>query len=281
MSILITGASGQLGSEFCKIFSSSIGKTRSELDICDFNKTKKLLNEVKPKILINCAAYTAVDLAEEKKIDCFLINSEAVLNLSKICEEIKCFFVNISSDYVFGQDELRKKPYKETDLPSPVNIYGESKVKGEEFTRICEKHLIIRTCGLFSANSSGPVKGRNFLDTMLCLSKDKSELSIIDDQFCTPSYVPHVAIGIKKLIENNCIGTFNVVNRGFTNWFDFASELFNKAQIKTKTNRIKSKDYKCKAERPKYSVLCTEKTDSVIKLPDWQNAIQDYLSLIM
>lgn len=280
MSILITGSKGQLGSELCKIFSDSMGLNRSTFDICNFEQVKKVLNDLNPKVLINCAAWTAVDLAEDKQEECFHVNSNAVLNLSKICQELNCFFVNISSDYVFGQDKNRSQPYRETDAVGPVSAYGKSKARGEEFAKTCDKHLIIRTCGLFSSNGS-PIKGRNFLDTMLCLSKEKSELSILGDQFCTPSYVPHVAIGIKKLIENNCQGIFNVVNEGHTNWFDFASEFFKQSRIKIKINKIKSEDYKCKAKRPSYSVLDTSKLGLVVSLPPWQEGIRDYLSLIM
>lgn len=276
--ILITGSNGQLGSEFCKTLDNSRGLSRSELDISDFKKTKDILKELRPEVIINCAAWTAVDKAEDQKQDCFLINHEAVVNLTKICKEIDCYFIQISSDYVFGSDLLRNSPYKENEKTGPISVYGHSKVKSEESASAWEKSLIIRTCGLFSSEKNGPVRGRNFLDTMLLISKEKSELSVVDDQFCTPSYVPHVAQGIAELIKNRCTGIFNVTNSGLANWFDFACELFNQSKINIKIKPIKSEQYICKAKRPKYSVLSQEKFNKIYQLPSWQDGIRDYLS---
>jgi dTDP-4-dehydrorhamnose reductase len=229
--------------------------------------------------VINAAAYTQVDRAESDAEACFRVNAEAVETLASICRERDCPLMQISTDHVFGADARVRRPFRETDEPGPVNVYGRSKLAGEQAARKLGKHFIVRTCGLYIDSPSGPHRGRNFVDTMLVLSRERKRLQIVNDQTCTPSYVPHVAAAILRLLECDQFGTFHVTNRGTATWFDFAEELFRQAGIPMALEPISSAQYGAQAPRPPYSVLDTSKfaTLGICDLPEWQDGLRCYL----
>ena len=238
-----------------------------------------VVEKLRPQVVINCAAWTAVDAAESEPEACRLVNADAVGELAAACNAADATLVQISTDYVFGADTSRTVPYTETDATGPVNEYGASKLAGEQAAATADRHLIVRTCGLYSASDYGPVRGRNFADTMLALAAERDELRIVDDQQCTPSFVPHVAVGILRLLDRQATGLFHVVNTGSTTWHGFASELFRAAGGKMTLQRIPSSEYPTPAMRPGYSVLDTKKFSASTSdaLPAWQTGIAEYV----
>ena len=278
--VAITGAAGQLGRELTsRLGSAALPLTRSALDLGNTSQIRDVLLQVKPDVVINAAAYTAVDRAETDRDACFQINATAVESLAQTCEELACPLVQISTDYVFGGDTARREPYAETSSPNPVNVYGQSKLAGEQAAATWRRHIIIRTCGLYSANPSGPQKGRNFADTMLLLGRERPVLRVVDDQLCTPTYVPHFAEMVLSLIAAEEYGLFHATNLGATTWFQFARELFAQAGSSVKLEPITTQEFGAPAPRPGFSVL--KPSPILARLacahPTWQAGIADYL----
>ena len=238
-----------------------------------------MLNELGPSVVINCAAWTAVDAAERDPAGCFAASAGAVAALAAACKAIGAVFVQVSSDYVFGADATRRHPYREDDTPGPLSVYGRSKLAGEIAAEGCPRHLVVRTCGLYSVGPSGPVRGRCFADTMLVLSQERDVLRVVDDQHCTPSYVPHVAEAILALVDRGATGTFNVTNSGATTWHGFASALLVEAGVATPVEPIPSSDYPLPAVRPPYSVLDLARLRAAgVEMPGWREGVREYVS---
>lgn len=278
--IAVVGAAGQLGTALVQqLGNRAIPVTRAMLDVTAGDAVRATIARLRPDVVINCAAWTAVDAAEKDSAGCHAVNVTAVEHLATACSDHGVRFVHISTDYVFGADRTRTRPYRETDTPGPLNAYGASKLAGEEAARICPNHLVIRTCGLYAASPLGPIRGRNFLDTMLVLAATLPEVRVVADQICTPSHVPHVADGILRLLAAGSVGTFHVVNEGQASWYELASELFRRAGITTRVVPIESSAYPSPVERPRYSVLDTSAfaTATRFRLPRWQTGVRDYL----
>jgi dTDP-4-dehydrorhamnose reductase len=278
-SIAVTGSTGQLGGELCRrLGPAAVPLARASLDLARPETFAAILDRLRPQALINCAAWTAVDAAESDRDACFAANATAVAALAAACRARGIVLVQLSTDYVFGADRDRREPYREDDSPGPVSVYGASKLAGEEAARACD-HLIVRTCGLYSAGDAGPVRGRNFADTMLALSRERPELRVVNDQFCTPSYVPHVAGAILALLAANVRGICHVVNAGSTTWHGFAEELLRQAGRDVRLTAIPTSEYPSPARRPGYGVLSTARLAGLgIVLPDWRAGIRDYLA---
>ena len=258
---------------------SAAALPRSSLDIADPAAVRAVIGRLRPRAVINCAAWTAVDKAETEPAACRAANEHAVAALAEACRGVDAILVQISSDYVFGADTARKIPYGEDDATGPLGEYGASKLAGEVAARGWERHQVVRTCGLYSAGESGPVRGRNFADTMLVLARDRPEVRVVADQFCTPSYVPHVAAAIVALLEDGTPGTYHATNAGGTCWHEFATELFHQAGLPTVVTAITSAEYPSPVARPPYSILDTAKlAGRGITLPDWRQGIADYLA---
>jgi len=258
---------------------SAAALPRSSLDIADPAAVRAVIGPLRPRAVINCAAWTAVDKAETEPAACRAANEHAVAALAEACRGVDALLVQISSDYVFGADAARKSPYGEDDATGPLGEYGASKLAGEMAARGWERHQVVRTCGLYSAGESGPVRGRNFADTMLVVARDRPEVRVVADQFCTPSYVPHVAAAIVSLLEDGTPGTYHATNAGGTCWHEFATELFHQAGLPTVVTAITSAEYPSPVARPPYSILDTAKlAGRGITLPDWRQGIADYLA---
>jgi len=283
MNVLITGAKGQLGSElkmlddqFKMLNYRCFFTDKDNLDITDSNKVKDFIEKNEINIIINTAAYTAVDKAEEDRGLAELINYKAVENLAKLSKEKDIFLIHISTDYVFNGKNYR--PYVEEDKTDPINYYGFTKLKGEEaIKKINPKSVIIRTSWVFSSF------GKNFVKTMLNLANTKKELNIIFDQIGTPTYAKDLAIVIleiikqKEKIKNSEI--YHYSNEGVCSWYDFAKAIFEIKGINIKVNPIESKDYPTPAKRPFYSVLNKSKIKKEfnIKIPYWKESLKKCL----
>lgn len=278
--IAVVGAGGQLGTALTRqLGGQGIPLSRTDLDITDEDAVNRILDRLRPDVVINCAAWTAVDAAEQNPDGCRTVNATGVEHLARACTNLGALLVQVSTDYVFGADHGRAAPYREDDPPAPLNMYGASKLAGERVARICPRHIVVRTCGLYAASPNGPVRGRNFLDTMLVLAATRPEVSVVADQVCTPSHVPDVADGILRLVAAGVTGTFHVVNEGQASWCDVATELFRQAGLPTRAVPIESSAYPSPVTRPRYSVLDTSAflAATGFRLPRWTDGVTDYL----
>lgn len=279
-SIVVTGALGQLGSELCRqIGSEAVGVDLPQLDLTDRPAVLEWLDGIRPTAVINTAAYTRVDQAQSEPDRCRSVNADAVAHLADACRRLDAVLVQISTDYVFGGDVARQVPYRETDAPAPQGVYARTKLEGERRAADCQRHFIVRTCGLYGR--PGPRSPGNFVETMLRLAGERDHLRVVDDQCCTPSYTAHIARAIRFLLSTREYGIYHVVNSGATTWYRFAETLFRTAGIPIALEPITTAQYGLPAPRPSYSVLDTAKYRALpghAALPDWQQALADYLS---
>jgi len=284
MSIVVTGAYGQLGGELCRqLDRDAFPLDIDSLDLTDGPAVMQRMGQLRPEVVINCAAYTQVDQAETEPEACRAVNATAVEHLARACGELDCPLVQISTDYVFGGEPERAAPYRETDTPQARGVYAETKLAGERAAARHPKHLIVRTCGLYARPADR--QAGNFVKTMLRLGTSQTELRIVADQHCTPSYVPHVARAVRFLAgisENEPApwGIYHVTNRGATTWYNFASEIFRQAGIEIALQPITTAEYGAAAPRPAYSVLDTTAYHALggPPMPDWQAALAEYLA---
>jgi len=274
--IAVTGARGRLGGELCRqLGSSAVPLDLPEWDLTDQGQVRAWVDEQRPEVLINCAAYTIVDRAESEPEACHAVNAAAVENLAQACRTHGVLLVQLSTDYVFGGDGSRTVPYTELDQPAPLSVYGQSKVESERFAARCPRHIIVRTCGLYGGASGSA----SFVTTMLRFAARQSVLRVVDDQRCCPSDVRDVARAILFLLGQSQYGTYHIVNTGSVTWHGFAAELFRLARIDVQLDAITSAQYGAAAARPAYSVLDTAKYQGLggPRLPSWQDALADYL----
>jgi dTDP-4-dehydrorhamnose reductase len=283
MKILITGADGQLGTDLCQALKhyELIPLTIKDGDITDIDFVKKQVLTHKPDVIINTAAYVAVDACEDNKDLACQVNALGARNIAVLAEEINAKLIHISTDYVFGgEDKPRTVPYTEFDKPVPCNIYGASKLAGEKLVRhLCHKHFIVRSSALFGvAGAMG--KGGNFVETMLKLAREIKELRVVNDQIFSPTYTRDLAGKIAQLIETEYYGVFHITNKGICSWYEFTREILKLAGLRTPLIPITSDQYPQKARRPEYSVLDNYQLRllGMDDMPTWQEALKHYLT---
>jgi dTDP-4-dehydrorhamnose reductase len=280
MNILVTGSNGQLGSEIQELSSNYPYRfyftCKSDFDIIDTDMMRKFIVKNDIDTLINCAAYTAVDKAENEKELADKINHLGVKNLANLAHELDIKLIHISTDYVFSGTNF--KPYTETDTPNPKNVYGQTKLDGEKaiLEYNLKNSLIIRTSWVYS------YYGNNFVKTMLRLGRQKDSLGVIFDQVGTPTYAKDLAKAILELIpqiKNNKTEIYNYTNEGVLSWYDFAKEIMKMAKLSCKITPIETKDYPLPALRPHYSVLNKSKIkkDFNLTIPYWKDGLEDCL----
>ena len=277
MKILITGANGMLARAVCNELKEEelILTDVADLDITNIEAVRKFVNEVKPEYIINCAAYTAVDKAEEEIEIARKVNALGPKNLAIIANEEDITLIHISTDYVFGGDKDVKETYKEEEEKSPVTAYGITKLEGEQaITKSCFRYYIFRTAWLYG-------DGKNFVRTMLALGKEKKELNVVVDQHGSPTYAVDLASIIHQAIEKGIpYGIYHATNLGYTTWYEFTKQIFEKANIDCKVNPVTSEAFPRPAKRPKNSQLSKEKIlKEEIKIPNYEEALERYLKL--
>jgi len=282
MKVLVTGANGQLGIDLGKVLRDSelIPLTHRDIEIGDMNSVKEAFNRYKPDAVINTAAYVRVDDCETEQDKAFLINALGARNIAVVAQELGAKLAHISTDYVFGGvAEAHAVPYTEFDTPTPLSIYGKSKLAGEVFVQhLCSRHFIVRTSGLFGiAGASG--KGGNFVETILKLGKERDELRVVNDQAFSPTYTKDLAAKIAQLIQTEYYGIFHITNKGSCSWHEFAREILKQARLKTPVIPISSDQYPQKARRPRFSMLDNYQL-RLLGMDDmrpWQEALRDYM----
>lgn len=270
MKVIVTGANGMLGQDLCPILENygyEVIKTdKYNLDITNLEDCKKTLSENNPELIIHCAAYTDVNNAEIDIQKATEINIKGTENIAQIASKIGATLIYISTDYVF--DGETKQPYTVDDKPNPINVYGQTKLKGEEVVKnLCKNFYIIRTSWLYGLN------GNNFVKTMLSLANEDKRISVVDDQFGCPTWTIDLAHSIIKIINNKDFGTYHVCGSGYTSWYGFAEEIFAIKNLKPNLIPCKTNEYQSSVKRPSYSVLAN---DGICR--DWKIALNDFLT---
>lgn len=285
LKIIILGASGQLGSDLVKVFSKSpkikiYPLTHQDIEILDTENCLKILNRQQPNIIINTIAYHKVDEVELNPEKAFAINSVAPKIIADYCAKNGIVDVFISTDYVFGIDTNRRVPYQENDLPGPINVYGVSKLAGENFTRFsCPKHFIIRTAGLFGVSGASG-KGGNFIERMIKLIQEGKAIQVVDDQILSPTYTLNLARQLELLIKTESFGTYHITSEGECSWYELTQEMFKLLKLKPNLSPVKSAKFPTIAKRPNYSALDNHnlKSLNLNSMHHWKESLIMYLT---
>lgn len=274
--ILVTGSTGQLGSdvvkELLKRGYSTLSPNRSEFNLCSEDSIRNYILNSNCEAIVHCAAYTQVDKAEDEKDLCIKINATATKHIVKCAKILDIPMIYISTDYVF--DGTKDGEYTENDETNPINIYGESKLAGEKYVHeILDKYYIVRTSWVFNIN------GKNFIETMLRLSKANNQLSIVNDQIGSPTYTKDLSRLLVDMLETSKYGLYHATNEGYCSWYEFANTIFKLANINIDIKAINSNEYASRAKRPLNSKLSKDKLIEYgfKPLPHWEDALKDYL----
>lgn len=277
MKVLVTGFTGQLGYDVVregkKRGLNMLGVGREDLDITNEIELSQYVLKVNPDAIIHCAAYTAVDKAEDNKAKCWDINVNGTKHITTAAKNVNAKIMYISTDYVF--DGKGSDPFTEVDTPDPLGYYGLTKYQGEQIVRnLLEEHFIVRISWVFGIN------GQNFINTMLRLSDNHSELNVVGDQYGSPTYTVDLARLLIDMVQTENYGTYHATNEGFCTWAEFAQEIFQQSNKDTRVKSISTEEYPTRALRPKNSRLSKQKLlDNGFKpLPNWQEALGHYLN---
>ena len=280
MKVFVTGVKGQLGhdvmNELAKRGLEGIGVDMAEMDITDAEACERVIKAAAPEAVIHCAAYTAVDAAEDNRELCHRVNGEGTKNIARVCSELDIPMMYISTDYVFnGQGE---RPWEPDDYREPLNVYGLTKYEGEiAVEQLLKKYFIVRIAWVFGLN------GKNFIKTMLRLGKERGAVSVVDDQIGSPTYTYDLARLLVDMIQTDRYGRYHATNEGLCSWYEFACEIFRQAGMdEVKVTPVDSASYPAKAKRPFNSRMSKEKLteNGFERLPSWQDALGRYLKVL-
>ncbi|QNM10264.1 dTDP-4-dehydrorhamnose reductase [Wansuia hejianensis] len=279
MRILVTGVKGQLGhdvmNELEKRGHTGIGVDIEEMDITDPAACENVIKEADVEAVIHCAAYTAVDAAEDNIELCTRVNAYGTENIARVCEKLNLKMMYISTDYVF--DGTGTRAWEPDDERHPLNAYGMSKYEGElAVTGHVKKFFIVRIAWVFGVN------GKNFIKTMLRLGKENGAVSVVNDQIGSPTYTYDLAVLLVDMVETEKYGFYHATNEGLCSWYEFAQEIFRQAGMEVKVTPVSSAEFKAKAKRPSNSRMNKEKLtlNGFKRLPSWQDALERYLKEI-
>ena len=280
MKVFVTGVKGQLGhdvmNELAKRGLEGIGVDVEEMDITDAEACERVIKAAAPEAVIHCAAYTAVDAAEDNEELCRRVNGQGTRNIAKVCAELDIPMMYISTDYVFnGQGE---RPWEPDDEREPLNVYGQTKYEGElAVEELLKKYFTVRIAWVFGLN------GKNFIKTMLRLGKERGAVSVVDDQIGSPTYTYDLARLLVDMIQTDRYGRYHATNEGLCSWYEFACEIFRQAGMdQVKVTPVDSASYPAKARRPFNSRMSKEKLteNGFERLPAWQDALERYLKAL-
>lgn len=280
MKVLVTGVKGQLGydvmAELAKRNIEAIGVDIDEMDITDKISVEKVIGEAAPDVVVHCAAYTAVDAAEDNEALCRRVNADGTRNIAEVCKKLDCKMVYISTDYVF--DGQGTRPWEPDDERHPLNVYGQTKYEGElAVQENLSKYFIVRIAWVFGKN------GKNFVKTMLKLAETHDKLTVVNDQFGSPTYTHDLARLLVDMIQTDKYGIYHATNEGICTWYEFACEIFKQAGVKIEVTPVPASEYPAKAKRPENSRLDKSKLteNGFERLPSWQDALGRYLKEIL
>lgn len=279
MKILVTGVKGQLGYDVVQEATSrgihAVGVDIDKMDITNAQQVHDVIQAGMFDAVVHCAAWTAVDKAEEMLDACRKVNKDGTENIAKICEELNIPMMYFSTDYVFNGKGAT--PWNEYDKREPLNVYGLTKYEGELIVEKLKKHYIIRIAWVFGKN------GNNFIKTMLNLGKERRKLNVVDDQIGSPTYTFDLARLVIDMIQTDKYGTYHATNEGLCSWYEFACEIFKQAGMDVEVTPVDSDAFPTKAIRPKNSRMNKNELDKkgFKRLPTWEDAVSRYLKLIM
>jgi dTDP-4-dehydrorhamnose reductase len=279
MKVFVTGVKGQLGfdvvNELKKRGHEAVGVDIDEMDITDKDSVNRVIRAAAPDAVIHCAAYTAVDAAEENEEVCRNVNAKGTEYIAGVCQELDIKMMYISTDYVFnGQGD---RPWEPDDEREPLNVYGETKYEGELAVEDnLSKYFIVRIAWVFGVN------GKNFIKTMLNLGKTHDKLTVVADQTGSPTYTYDLARLLADMIETEKYGRYHATNEGLCTWYEFACEIFKQAGMDVKVEPVSSDQYPAKAKRPSNSRMNKDKLEKngFLRLPSWQDALKRYLEAV-
>lgn len=278
MKVLVTGVKGQLGYDIVKECQKrnieAIGVDIDEMDITDVNQVNQVIINEKVDAVVHCAAWTAVDKAEDEVELCRKVNRDGTENIANICKELDIPMMYFSTDYVFNG--TGNEPWNEYDYREPLNVYGQTKYEGELIVEKLPKHFIIRISWVFGLN------GKNFIKTMLRLGKERGAVSVVDDQIGSPTYTYDLSKLCVDMIQTQEYGTYHATNEGICSWYEFACEIFKQAHMNVEVTAVDSNTFPAKAKRPSNSRMNKEELDKhgFERLPTWQDALNRYLKII-
>ena len=280
MKVLVTGADGQLGRDLIKhLIEQNIdymAAGKNVFDIIDYNQVEEVAVKYQPNVIIHCAAYSKVDLAEENPTTCMEVNVKGTENIAKICGKINAKMIFISTDYVFSGD--KDKPYEVDEFTKPLSVYGKSKLDAEKIVqRYLHKYFIVRISWLFGS------RGNNFVRTIIKLAKEKSEINVVNDQIGSPTYTKDLSQFLVELARTNKYGIYHATNEGFCSWAEFAETIIKFKKMTCKINGTTSEEYMTRAVRPKNSRLskASIEKNGFKRLPRWEDALNRYLNEIV
>lgn len=280
MKVLLFGPNGQLGSDLLRVFQAAGDKVvavpHAQVDVCNEEQVSAVIAEARPDVVLNTAAFHKVEECEKKPALAFQVNGTAAMNLALACRKSGAVLVHFSTDYVF--DGQKNSGYEETDLPSPLNVYGASKVAGEHLIACnTDRYFILRTCGLYGiAGSSG--KGGNFVENMLKKALAGDAIRVVDDQVLTPTYTVDLAEATRKLILTGRFGLYHVSSEGQCSWYEFTRYIFDTAGVDANLSPVKSSAFPSPVKRPANSVLSKAKLRTAgVSIPSWKDALPRYL----
>lgn len=280
--ILVTGGNGQLGEAIRRAAEGSANSytfaTVDELNICNGVEVQRYISDNKIDTIINCAAYTDVEGAEDNQDMAYAINSTAIAEMAEVCKRLNVKLIHISTDYVFGGDTMRRTPYTEGDATAPINVYGASKEQGEVAV-VKHDGIVIRTSWLYAP------WGKNFVLTMLRLGKERDEISVVNDQRGTPTSALGLARALVTIVESGAVETMNGIyhytDGGDCTWYDFACEIMRGAGLACRVEPCTTAERNMRAARPAYSVLNTERIAAKgIEIAPWRERLREVISLI-
>ena len=277
--ILVTGVNGQLGYDVVRTLKERnmecLGIDKDQLDITDENAVNKYIVDLKPECVVHCAAYTAVDRAEDEEELCRKVNVDGTENIARACKEINAKMIYISTDYVF--DGKGDKPFEIDGHIEPHSVYGKTKYEGElKVKEILDRYFIVRISWVFGVNVN------NFIKTMIRLGKEKESINVVCDQIGSPTYTADLAPLLCDMVVSEKYGVYHATNDGFCSWAEFAQEIIDKAGLKSKINPIPTSEYHAKAVRPFNSRMSKKKLieNGFKSMPSWENALDRYLKEI-
>lgn len=276
MRVLVTGVKGQLGHdvvlELEKRGMEAIGVDVDEMDITDASEVDRVIKEAAPDAVIHCAAYTAVDAAEDNEATCRRVNADGPRNIAKVCRDLDVKMLQVSTDYVFsGQGE---RPWEPEDEKEPQSVYGQTKYEGElAVQELLEKYFIVRIAWVFG------IHGQNFVKTMLRLAETHDTLRVVNDQFGSPTYTHDLARLLVDMILTDKYGVYHATNEGDCSWYEFACAIFKEAGLSVNVIPVTTEEYGARAKRPANSRMNKDKLTQMgfERLPAWQDALRRYL----
>ena len=285
MKVAVIGANGQLGCDVCRAFSDSehevIQLNHDAVDIADFDSLNTKLEQAKAHVIVNTAAMHNLDVCEAEPAKAFAVNGIGARNLAILANELDFVLFHISTDYVFNG--AKRKPYVETDCPVPLNVYGNTKLAGENFVRtIAKKHFVIRVSGLYGTNPCRAKGGSNFVALMLRLAKERDTVRVVDDEVLTPTFTEDLAKQIVSMSNMDEYGLYHVTAQGSCSWHGFAAKIFELSKANVKLSVADPAEFPSKVPRPKYSVLKNRglKALNLDIMPLWQDGLRRYLEKI-